>query len=208
MSSQIKNKLIKFYNKYIKKKSVIMYPESKLAHKYLDGLEGIEIGGSAHNPFGLNTLNVDRFRSMDTQFKKEEEELCGKKLPVDIVSPGDDLPLDNKSTDFIISSHVIEHFFDPIKALNEWGRVARKYIFMVIPHKERTFDKDRPLTSVQELIDRHEGKIPFDDGYDHFSVWNTESFLKLCDLLNYNVIEYQDTDDKVGNGFTIVIQLD
>jgi hypothetical protein len=32
--------------------------ESKLAHSLLDGLRGIEIGPSTHNPFGLNTRNV------------------------------------------------------------------------------------------------------------------------------------------------------
>ena len=35
------------------------FRESAIAHKYLDGLKGIEIGGSAHNPFGLDTINVD-----------------------------------------------------------------------------------------------------------------------------------------------------
>ena len=35
------------------------FKDSQLAHKYLDGLKGLEIGGSAHNPFNLDTLNVD-----------------------------------------------------------------------------------------------------------------------------------------------------
>ena len=33
------------------------FKESALAHKYLDGLKGLEIGASAHNPFGLDTVN-------------------------------------------------------------------------------------------------------------------------------------------------------
>lgn len=41
------------------------YPESKLAHKLLDGMKGIEIGASLHNPFRLNTLNVDYTNQMD-----------------------------------------------------------------------------------------------------------------------------------------------
>ena len=41
------------------------YPESKLAHKLLDGMKGIEIGASLHNPFCLNTLNVDYTNQMD-----------------------------------------------------------------------------------------------------------------------------------------------
>ncbi|MCG7851193.1 MAG: radical SAM protein, partial [Methanosarcinaceae archaeon] len=66
------------------------FSESALAHKYCIG-KGLEIGGSAHNPFGLNTLNVDFTDSMDTKFKKEEVNLCGKALKVDIVANGDDI---------------------------------------------------------------------------------------------------------------------
>ena len=190
-----------------KKNKKIIFKESKLAHKYLDNLVGIEIGGSAHNPFGLNTINVDRFSDMSTMFKNEEEQFCGEKLKVDIESEGDSLPFDDKSYDFIISSHVIEHFFDPIKALKEWERVAKKYIFIIVPHKERTFDRDRPITTIKELEDRHKGKIPYDDGYKHHSVWDTKSFLELCEHLNFNVVDYMDVDDKVGNGFTVVIKL-
>jgi hypothetical protein len=35
--------------------------ESALAHRWLDGLHGVEIGGAAHNDFGLDTINVDRY---------------------------------------------------------------------------------------------------------------------------------------------------
>ncbi len=54
--------------------------------------------------------------------------------------------------DFVFASHVIEHFPDPIRALYEWVRVTRRYIVLVVPHRDRTFDADRPLTSVAELI--------------------------------------------------------
>ena len=92
------------------------FKESALAHQLLDGLEGLEIGGSAHNSFGLKTRNVDNTNEL-TCFKQEEIKLCGESLPVDIVSPGDQLPLEDNSVDFVVSSHVIEHFPDPIKAL-------------------------------------------------------------------------------------------
>jgi hypothetical protein len=57
------------------------FKESQLAHKYLDGLEGLEIGGSAHNSFGLNTKNIDITDSVDTIYKRDEEEICGEKMP-------------------------------------------------------------------------------------------------------------------------------
>src|ERR1700761_1923497 len=133
------------------------FQHSALAHRLLDGLEGIEIGGSAHNPFGLKTRNVDRFPA-DSVFKDEERQQCGETLPIDIMAPGDDLPLADHSVDFVISSHVMEHFPDPIKALKEWHRVVRPggYIYVIAPHKERIFDKDRPRTTLAELIERHE----------------------------------------------------
>ncbi len=62
------------------------FKESQIAHKYLDGLKGIEIGGSAHNPFGLNTINIDI--SDSEIFKQEQKKLCGEILKVDIVAPG------------------------------------------------------------------------------------------------------------------------
>jgi hypothetical protein len=37
----------------------MIYKESRRAHRLLDGLFGLEIGASYHNPFGLNTLNID-----------------------------------------------------------------------------------------------------------------------------------------------------
>ncbi|HWF18609.1 MAG TPA: class I SAM-dependent methyltransferase [Verrucomicrobiae bacterium] len=185
------------------------FPESKLAHKYLDGLKGLEIGGSAHNSFGLNTKNADVNPGLGTVYKKAELKECGEALPVDIVAPGDELPLPDESYDFVISSHVIEHFFDPIRAIKEWWRVIKPggYIFIIAPHKERMFDKDRPRTKLAELIDRHEGRIQRTGKADqHFSVWIPEDLLELCRYLNMEVVEFQDPDDKVGNGFTVVIQ--
>jgi len=185
------------------------FKESALAHKLLDGLDGIEIGGSAHNSFGLKTRNVDNTAEL-TCFKQEEIKLCGEALPVDIVSPGDQLPLDDNSVDFVISSHVIEHFPDPIKALKEWYRVVKPggYLYIIAPHKDRTFDKERSRSTLAELIERHEtGKVP-ETLNDHCSVWITEDFVELIQWLGWNILEIQDVDDKVGNGFTIVIGVD
>lgn len=182
------------------------FKESKLAHQLLDGLQGIEIGGSAHNPFGLDTINVDRYIGTDTVFKCAELALCGEYMPVDVVAFGDALPFADKSFDFVISSHVIEHFYDPIAALAEWARVARKYIFIICPHKERTTDQQKPITTIAELETRHQ--CPKTDYIDtHWNIWDTEAFTAFVTGLGYTIHTVQDRDDKVGNGFTVVIEL-
>lgn len=199
------------FNVLVKKYHLMYYsePESKLAHKYLDGLRGIEIGASAQNPFGLNTLNVDYSSDINTVYKQEELESTGTYAKVDIVASGDCLPLEDDSQDFVLSSHVIEHFYDPIKAIKEWLRVTRPkgYVFIIAPYKDRIFDRDKTRTSLTELIERHNfPHPPVPDHHGHYSFWITEDFLDLCKHFNWKVVEFQDVDDKVGNGFTIVIQ--
>ena len=175
-----------------------------LAAKYLGGLKGIEIGGAAHNDFFVDAINVDRYVSMDTPYKRHERRAVGRVRNVDLVANGDDLPFKADAVDFVLASHVIEHMPDPIMALNEWTRVARRYVLLVVPHRDRTFDRGRPLTSVGELVERHETGFTSDEDR-HWSVWTCESFLELCAHLGLRVVEYQDPDTRVGNGFAVVI---
>lgn len=177
---------------------------SKFVTSYLGGLKGVEIGAAIHNSFYLDAINVDRYAGDQTVYKQMERRLSGGSAPVDVVAPGDDLPFAEDSYDFVFSSHVIEHFPDPVKALYEWVRVARLYVVAVVPHRDRTFDADRPLTSVNELAQRHrEGLVSAED--KHWSVWTCESFVQMCEAVGLRVIDHQDPDDKVGNGFTVVI---
>jgi SAM-dependent methyltransferase len=180
--------------------------EYELAARYLGGLSGVEIGGCAHNRFPVDAINIDRYAQMDTIYKDEERRLSGTALAVDLVAPGDDLPLEDNSVDFVLASHVIEHFPDPIKALLEWNRVATDYIFLVVPHRDRTFDSDRELTPVDELLERHASGFRSDEDR-HWSVWNCESFVELCQRIGLTVVETEDPDKKVGNGFAVVISV-
>lgn len=190
-------------------------PDSPLAHQLLDGLHGIEIGGSAHNGFSLiNCINVDFSDDMNTIFKKDERKIVGFALPVDVVARGDALPFPNESLDYVLTSHVLEHFWDPMNAIGEWLRVVRPggYLYMIVPHKERTFDAQKPRTTLAELIARHAGQTDFrptpaheSDG-SHWSIWITEDVVELCRYLGLEVIAVQDVDDKVGNGFAVVVK--
>lgn len=192
------------------------FPLSALALKYCIG-SGLEIGGSAHNSFGLNTKNVDFTDDLSTVYKLAEIDTCGEVLPVDIVAPGDKLPVEDQSVDFVVNSHVLEHFYDPIGAILEWHRVIRVggILFMIIPHMKRTFDRDRLPTTLAATLWRHQYK-PFGvikEADAHHSVWTTETFMELIHYMNkvvfpspMEVVAVQDADDKVGNGFTVVLR--
>jgi SAM-dependent methyltransferase len=182
------------------------FSESVLAHKLLDGLSGIEIGASAHNPFGLNTINVDRSAKTESIYTDEEMRICGEIARVDVVAEGDNLPFPDKSFDFVISSHVIEHFYNPLKVLKEWERVARRFIFIICPHKNRTFDEGKPTTTLQELIERAEESNENREDR-HWTIWTTESFTSFVQYFGYKIHTVHDTDDKAANGFTVVIEL-
>jgi hypothetical protein len=82
--------------------------------------------------------------------------------------------------------------------------VARRYVVLIVPHRDRTFDRDRPLTTAQELLERHRERFSSEEDR-HWSVWNAQSFAELCEAAGLRVLAGQDPDDKVGNGFTVVI---
>jgi ubiquinone/menaquinone biosynthesis C-methylase UbiE len=224
-----------------------LVPESALAHKYLDGLNGIEIGGSTQNSFGLERTggyaNVDFTADQGGLW---QDKRFSPKL-VNIVASGDNLPFKDNVLDYVLTSHVIEHFFDPIAAIQEFLRVVKPggFVFMIVPHYARTFDQLRPLTTVAEVLDRHNGKLKVSDywllcenmqfiqdatvilsgnyqvmksgatenhnqiltdDHHHWSVWDTKTFLDMCNAAGFNVIESHDTDDKIGNGFTVILK--
>lgn len=188
------------------------FPESALAHELLDDLVGIEIGGAAHNAFGLNTWNVDRLTPGSPHmalYVESQIEICGEVMPIDVVSIGDHLPFAAKSLDFVVSSHVIEHFYDPISAIDEWERVARRYIFIICPQRD-CLDSDArlELTSLGEHRARYAEPASTKIASDmHHSRWTSQSFHAMCEAFGYHVTHIEDPDTKVGNGFTIVIDL-
>lgn len=248
-------KFYKFLKKYylllnIKHNTPIQQKESIIAHTFLDGLNGIEIGGSNQNSFGLEKTGGYANIDFDiNQGGKWQNEYFQPKQ-VNIVAFGDDLPFKDNSLDYVISSHVIEHFFDPIKTIKEWLRVVKKdgIVFMIVPHKKRTFDRLRPSTSIDELIKRNKQilkpehyiirdqqndtinvdenfvlpadflkinsdiiipngyKVLTKDNHSHLAVYDYNNMIELCKYCNFNIVYSSETDDKVGNGFTIVLK--
>lgn len=188
----------------------LIYADPKIISKYCKGF-GIEIGGASHQTFRFKAINIDISNHTEQEdcYTKEQMTLGHSIKPVDMLASGDNIPLADNSVDFVFSSHVLEHFYDPVSAINEWLRVVKKnkYIVCVIPHKERMFDKDKPCTTLEEFEERHKNynkHLRYPD--KHYSVWTTETFLEFAHHFKYNVIA---TDDKVyhlENSFAVVIK--
>lgn len=191
------------------------FPESVLAHELLDGLEGVELGGGAHNPFGLKNCRNVNWTAERTLCTEEEERYCGESLPVDVVADMTALPFADESLDYVVNAHVIEHCWDTIAALKEWYRVVKPggYVFMIVPHKDRCQPDDTmPTTTIEELERRHsaETSVPEDykpgGYYGHRSYWRTADFIKLVEHLGMTVHAWREVDEKCTNGFVVVVK--
>ncbi|MFO1472553.1 MAG: methyltransferase domain-containing protein [Turneriella sp.] len=73
--------------------------------------------------------------------------------------------LRDSAYDFLISSHVLEHCANPIKALLEWKRVVCPdgHLILVVPHKEGTFDRKRKTTEFNHLLQDYANSIEEND---------------------------------------------
>jgi len=84
----------------------------------------------------------------------------------------------SESYDFVISSNVLEHIANPLKAIKEWLRIIKinGILLLIIPNKNDNFDHNRPLTSFNHLILDFENDIQEDD------LTHIDEILKLHDL--------------------------
>ncbi len=176
---------------------------------------GLEIGASAVNPFpGLRAWNLDY--PAGELFQAAQEHLPGGPVPVHVYGLGAPLPLRSSSVDYVLTSHVLEHMPDTITALGEWDRVVVDggTIFLIVPHKQRTFDAPRPRTELAHHLADHALGMTIEASpmapTSHYHVWITEDVLALIAHLNqvgfldWALLAVEDVDSKVGNGFTIV----
>ena len=79
----------------------------------------------------------------------------------------------DNSQDFIIANHFLEHCEDPIATLKTFFRVLKigGIVFLAIPDKRLTFDKNRERTSLAHLIRDHlDG--PITSRFEHFREWS------------------------------------
>ncbi len=69
------------------------------------------------------------------------------------------------SYEFVLSSHNLEHFANPVKALKEWQRITRPggLLVLVLPNYRYTFDHRRQPTPVSHMLTDYEQDTPESD---------------------------------------------
>jgi SAM-dependent methyltransferase len=74
-------------------------------------------------------------------------------------------PIPQESYDFVLSSHSLEHMANPLKAISEWKRILKDdgLLLLVVPHKDKTFDHNRPVTSLNHLVEDLDNDVGEDD---------------------------------------------
>ncbi|MDR2261669.1 MAG: class I SAM-dependent methyltransferase [Azoarcus sp.] len=209
------------------------FPPYDLASKYCSG-HGLELGASLHNPFGLpDCLNVAPSDGVDFLHPRDledyekrwkiQESIVHEVMPVDRIGDFTNIPADDASLDYLISSHVIEHEPDPIAAFIESFRVLKEggIFFCIFPKRtaEIRCDIFRPVTPLEELIAAHEenrtvrdSMPPSDEWRGHYYVYTLQSMLRLVNWINrrklvsFCVETMEETDSKIGNGHTLVLR--
>ncbi len=73
--------------------------------------------------------------------------------------------LQDSTYDVVLSSHNLEHFANPIKALKEWQRVLKPdgALVLVLPYYQDTFDHRRKPTGVDHMVRDYEQGVGEDD---------------------------------------------
>jgi SAM-dependent methyltransferase len=121
--------------------------------------------GLAHSLDNVNYSSATRWHGNlgeTSQFVFNKNKKPGRQI---INEASNLIDVNSKSYDFLISNHMLEHTANPIKVLYEWKRVVRDggLLLVVLPHKARTFDHRRPLTTLNHLIKDYEMNTGEDD---------------------------------------------
>lgn len=130
-----------------------------------------------------------------TNFSNKYEYYKGKTGKQYIAEGSELSEIANETYDFVLSSHNLEHFANPIKALNEWLRILKQggCIFLILPDKKYSFDRKRETTTLKHIIDdfnrnTHESDTTHleeiialhDLNFDPYAKSNIEEFKNRC----------------------------
>lgn len=127
----------------------------RIVGHYCRGL-GCEIGPGVNPQTPRDrTIYVDRFSNY----------LPGHPILRDVQADAANLPFHANSLDFLFSSHALEHCPDTLRVLEGWCRVLKPGGLLVLrlPHRDCTFDRDRPVTTLAHHIEDYEKQVDYSD---------------------------------------------
>lgn len=90
--------------------------------------------------------------------------------------------------DLVIANHVVEHIPDLISWLRNISSIlnSKGYLFLAVPHKEYTFDKERNLTALSEIIHNYEQDLEDPTRQQIFDFLFHKRPIKAVDVWNGN----------------------
>jgi SAM-dependent methyltransferase len=145
---------------------------------FVEGKKGLEIGGPSdafkrwltpvpvyHRVGALDNCdfsNITTWTNHADDYRFHPDKPSGKNIFVDA---SDLSSIADHSYDFVLSSHTLEHFANPLKALYEWKRVIRPggALILLLPNYRRTFDHRRSPTRVDHMLEDFRRRTPEDD---------------------------------------------
>ena len=108
------------------------------------------------------------------------------------IEDAENISFNDKSFDYAFCFQTLEHLKNPLKALDELGRITRKRVFLSVPYVERTsiFNKDF-IVNVKKISSRIAGKADQEvrDTDCHIFEFSTKDFKNI---LSYTRLEYVD----------------
>jgi SAM-dependent methyltransferase len=167
-------------------------PKFKKFHYLFEAKSGLEIGGPSQifkvkNALPIYALakKVDGCNfSTNTIWEGALKEgnnynyQDNKEAGYQFICEGNNLQtIQNEFYDFLLSSHNLEHFANPLKALQEWLRILKKSgtLFLVLPDKRFTFDCNRSITKFEHL------KTDFENNTSEHDLTHLGEILELHD---------------------------
>lgn len=158
--------------------------------------KGLEIGAYfqplEYNPETTQMTYQDRYSTqelIEQGTKYNPEAKIDKIVNVDVVSPAHICPYPDDHFDFVCNSHVFEHLKNPIEALKEWLRVTKinGFIYLIVPDKKFTFDKDRELTPLDDILRAYyrNTKEDLENKDKHEYTYTYESLIDLLYSANF-----------------------
>ena len=143
-----------------------------LANSLIQDKVGLEIGGPSEvfsrkwMPLYRSVRRLDNCNFSDQNVWTKEASKIKRPPGSDFVADGSDLAsVPDSAYEFVLSSHNLEHFANPVKAIKEWQRVTRQggALILAVPDYRYTFDHRRNPTKVEHMLLDYQRGTPESD---------------------------------------------